>query len=131
MCRILNAAVRRGLTAATAQWICRQAEALGVSEREMLRAVLNAARHGVWLGEEEWRLLANTDKRRLSKLAGEVARLVKQGYTAVEALDVVALRRGAMPIHTALSLASSVYSAFVDAARRLAGFIARRNSPKS
>ncbi|MCU7788199.1 hypothetical protein ODS41_09785 [Pyrobaculum sp. 3827-6] len=89
MCRILNAALRRGLTAATAQWICRQAEALGVSEREMLKAVLRAASHGVWLGEEEWRLLANTNKRRLAKLAGEVARLVKQGYTAREALDIL------------------------------------------
>ncbi|MCU7788859.1 hypothetical protein ODS41_13150 [Pyrobaculum sp. 3827-6] len=126
MCRILNTAIRRGLTAATAQWICQLAQQLGVSEREMLKAVLNAASHGVWLGEEEWRLLANTNKRRLAKLAGEVARLVKQGYTAAEALDVVALRRGAASIHAALPATWSIPSAFVDAARRLAGLLARR-----
>ncbi|AET34281.1 hypothetical protein [Pyrobaculum ferrireducens] len=85
-CRILNTALRRGLTASTAQWICRQAEALGISEREMLKAVLKAATHGVWLGEEEWRLLASTARGRLAKYAEYVARKVKQGYTVAEAV---------------------------------------------
>ncbi|MCU7788901.1 hypothetical protein ODS41_13370 [Pyrobaculum sp. 3827-6] len=85
-CRILNVALRRGLTAATAQWICQQAQQLGVSEREMLKAVLRAAKQGVWLGEEEWRLLASPVRRRLAKYAEYVARKVKQGYTVAEAV---------------------------------------------
>jgi hypothetical protein len=57
----------------------------------MLKAVLKAARHGVWLDGEEWRHLANTEKRRLSKLVGEVAKLIKRSHTAGEALDIVAV----------------------------------------
>jgi hypothetical protein len=86
MCRILNAAIRRGLTAATAQWICQLAQQLGVSEREMLKAALRAAEEGVWLGEEEWRLLASAVRRRLAKYAEYVARKVRQGYTVAEAV---------------------------------------------
>ncbi|MCU7786333.1 hypothetical protein ODS41_00095 [Pyrobaculum sp. 3827-6] len=86
MCRIVNTAMRRGLTAATAQWICQLAQQLGVSEREMLKAVLKAAKQGVWLAEEEWRLLISSVRGRLAKYAEYVARKVKQGYTVAEAV---------------------------------------------
>lgn len=100
VCTIEKAAVKRGLTADTAKWICALAGELNVKEGELLKAVFKAAKHGVWLREEEWRIVAAAaGGRRLAKVAEAIALRVRQGYTVEEALaEVSAAKPVRMPL---------------------------------
>ncbi|WP_181933358.1 hypothetical protein [Pyrobaculum aerophilum] len=99
VCTIEKAAVKRGLTADTAKWICALAGELNVKEGELLKALLKAAKHGVWLREEEWRILAAAaGGRRLAKVAEAIALRVRQGYTVEEALAEVLSKPVRMPL---------------------------------
>lgn len=60
MCRIERSAVKEGLTARTARWICDVAKQIGLPEKKLYRAVKKLARHGVWLEEEDWLILAKS-----------------------------------------------------------------------
>lgn len=51
-------AIKKGLTASTARWICELSKELGVDEKRFFKAVLKLAKHGIWLEEEDWHIIA-------------------------------------------------------------------------
>lgn len=82
-------AVKRGLTASTARWLEELAKELGVGEREMLKAVMKLAKHGIWLEEEDWRVAARSLDltRHLDMAVDYVIRRVSSGVPPAQAVE--------------------------------------------
>lgn len=88
MCRIEKKALKKGLTLSTARWICELAKELGVGEGSLLKAVIRLAKAGVWLEEDDWRVVAKAlDLRKYLDMAVDyVVKRVKSGLSPTQAV---------------------------------------------
>lgn len=98
-CRIYKKALKAGLTAATAEWICNMAKALGVSEGRLFNAIRRLAGHGVWLTDEDWLEVARVldPRKHLERAVDYIIRRVRSGVAAEKAvseLEAAAARAG-------------------------------------
>lgn len=88
MCRIFGRALKAGMTAATAEWICNLAKELRVPEGRLFKALKRLAQHGIWLTEDDWLEAARVLdlKESLERVVDYIVRRVKSGASVEEAV---------------------------------------------
>ncbi|MEM0370044.1 MAG: hypothetical protein QXT46_00550 [Pyrobaculum sp.] len=102
-CRVLKKALKKGLTASTANWICELAKSLGVDEDKLFKSILRLSKSGVWLEEEDWRQVASLIdlQRHIDAVVDYVLRRVASGVDPSQAVREIpdSVRRANKLLH--------------------------------